>query len=1072
METGRTRLSPFTLIVSFVCLALVGLALVPQLPVKLNPSRSLPGFTVSFNMQGASSRVVEMEVTSKLEAMLARIRGVEKMRSTSGNGYGSITIDLDKHADVDAVRFEASTIVRQTWPELPDGVSYPVIQMKVPEQQAQRPFLAFSLNAPSTPILIQQYAEEHIKPRLARLDGVYKVEITGATPMEWQLEYDSEQLRRLGVSVDDISLAVQNHYRREFLGTNDVGDGQGGRQWIRVALVPEGSASRFDASAIPVATADGKMLRLDELVTVTHAEAAPQSYYRINGLNSIYLSVTAEEMANQLRLATAVEKEMDAMRSILPAGYEVHTSYDATEYIREELDKIYWRSGLTVLILLAFVWLITRRLRYLFLIVTSLAVNICVAVIFYYAFGLEMQLYSLAGITVSLNLVIDATIVMTDHILHRRNLKAYLSVLAATLTTMGALVIIFFLKEEIRLNLQDFAAVVIINLGVSLLVSLFFVPSMIEKIGLVKNKPLRLSARLRGHLPRCLSGRRPAVYFTRFYEGMICLLRRHRWAVWVVLLLAFGLPVFLLPEKVEGDGRWARLYNETLGSTTYKEDIKPIVDKALGGTLRLFVEKVYNGSYFARNEEVALYAYATLPNGSTLDQMNTLMKRMETYLAQFKEIRQFHTSVYSARRADLAIYFKKEYQHTSFPYTLKANIISKALQLGGGSWTVYGLQDQGFSNNVHESAGSYRVEMYGYNYDELYEWAERLKAKLLTHRRIKEVNINSEFSYWKDDYQEFYFDLDKRRMAEADILPVTLFAAVQPIFGRDMLIGSVVTEDGTEDIKLSSRQSQEYDIWAMRFYPYGVGDGRHYKLSELATVAKGQMPQQIAKEDQQYRLCLQYDYIGSGEMGNRLLESDLEEFNQLLPMGYAAKSERGYWTWGKDSGKQYLLLGLVIAIIFLITGILFNSLKQPLAIISVIPVSYIGVFLTFYVFRLNFDSGGFASFVLLCGITVNASIYILNEYNSLRRHFPRLAPLHAYTKAWNAKIVPIFLTVVSTILGFIPFMVGTNKEAFWFPLAAGTIGGLMLSMVGIFFFLPLLVLKRKEARRGRPLTPP
>ena len=331
-------------------------------------------------------------------------------------------------------------------------------------------------------------------------------------------------------------------------------------------------------------------------------------------------------------------------------------------------------------------------------------------------------------------------------------------------------------------------------------------------------------------------------------------------------------------------------------------------------------------------------------------------------------------------------------------------MISKALQLGGGSWTIYGLQDQGFSNDVREGAGSYRVTMYGYNYDELYEWAERLKAQLLTHRRIKEVLVNSEYSYWKDDYQEYYFDLDSRRMAQEGIDASTLFAFVRPIFGRDMQVGLVITDEGTEAIKLSSRQSREYDIWAMRFYPYDAGADKHYKLSELAAVEKGQMPQEIAKEDQQYRLCLQYEYIGSGEMGRRLLEQDLEDFNKVLPMGYTAKADSNYWSWGKDGGRQYLLLGVVIAIIFLLTGILFNSLKQPLAIISVIPVSYIGVFLTFYVFRLNFDQGGFASFVLLCGITVNASIYILNEYNNLRRCFPHLRPLRAYVKAWNAKI--------------------------------------------------------------------
>ena len=768
------------------------------------------------------------------------------------------------------------------------------------------------------------------------------------------------------------------------------------------------------------------------------------------------MSVTAVETANQLQLSNEVMQEMEVIRLTLPPGYEVHTSYDATEYIREELNKIYFRTGLTVLILLVFVWIITLNLKYLLLIVTSLAINISVAVIFYYLFGLEMQLYSLAGITVSLNLVIDSTIVMTDHILHRRNLKAFMSVLAATLTTMGALVIIFFLDEKIRLNLQDFAAVVIINLAVSLFVALFFVPAMIDRIKLVKRQSVKRW--VRSHIRI----RRLTVYFTHFYQLLIRFLLRWRVAVCILLLLGFGLPVFLLPEKLEGEGKWIERYNKTLGSSTYKEKVKPVVDKALGGSLRLFVQKVYEGSYFSRNEEVVLYANANLPNGSTLEQMNTLVKRVETYLSGFKEIKQFHASVYNARRANLQIYFKKEYQHSGFPYTLKANLIGKVSELGGGSWDVYGLQDQGFSNDVRESAGSYRIKMYGYNYDELYAWAEKLKEVLLSHRRIKEVFIKSEFSWWKDDYQEFYFNLNKERMAQEGINAQHLFSAIQPIFGKNMQVGSVVTESGTESIRLSSRQSHDYDVWAMQFFPYGVDGGKHYKLSELATVEKGQMPQQIAKENQQYRLCLQYEYIGSYEQGNKIQKRDLEEFNKLLPMGYTAESDRQSWSWGKKDNKQYLLLLVVIAIIFFTTSILFNSLKQPLAIIFVIPVSYIGVFLTFYWFRLNFDQGGFASFVLLCGITVNASIYILNEYNSIRSRFPRLSMLRAYTKAWNAKILPIFLTVVSTILGFIPFMVGTDKEAFWFPLAAGTIGGLVMSIIGIFFFLPVFSLKRKE----------
>ena len=1052
MSNKIRTFSPFTLIVAFVCLSLVGLALVPLLPVKLSPSRTLPGLTVSFSMPGNSSRVIEAEVTSRLEGMLTRVKGVKNVNSTSDNGSGSITLELDKHADMDATRFEVSTIIRQTWPQLPEGVSYPQIYARRSNDNASRPFMTYTLNAPATPILIQRYAEENIKPVLGQLRGLYKVDLSGATPMEWQLEYDNVQLSQLGITLTDIQSAIAGHYEKEFLGICSIEKGTGGTEWIRLVRSATGNENDFTPSDIRLKTKDGTMIGLDKLIKVVHVEAPPTSYYRINGLNSIYLNLTAEETANQLELSEQVKNKMYELEEKMPPGYEVHIGYDATEYIQKELDKIYFRTGLTILILLVFVALITWNLRYLLLIVTSLTVNISIAFIFYYIFGLEMQLYSLAGITISLNLVIDNTIVMTDHIRNRRNLKAFVSVLAATLTTVGALVIIFFLDEKIRLDLQDFAAVVIINLLVSLFVALFFVPSMIEKIKLVGKKDKRLRSWVK----------RPAVQFSRLYVRLIGWFCRYRVVACILLVLAFGLPVFLLPEKMEGEGVFAEYYNKIFNNSTYKEKVKPVVDKALGGSLRLFVDKVYNGSYFNRSEgETVLSVTATLPNGSTLEQMNVLIKKMETYLTEFKEIKQFQTSIYSARRASMQIYFTQEHQHSGFPYTLKANIISKAQTLGGGSWGVYGLQDQGFSNDTRESAGSYQVKLYGYNYDELAYWADRLKEKLLGHRRIKEVTINSEFSWYKDDYSEFFLDLDKHRLAKENITGMQLFTALRPVFGRDLTCATIVYDNQTEQLKLTSLQSQEYDVWSLVNVPFRI-NGQSYKLADFATVEKGKSPQKVAKENQQYRICLQYEYIGSSEQGRKLLKKDLEEFNAGLPMGYVAQDEMRGWSWGKDDNKQYALLLLVIAIIFFTASILFNSLKQPLAIIFVIPISYIGVFLTFYLFGLNFDQGGFASFVLLCGITVNASIYIMNEFNAIRRRFPKLVPVRAYVKAWNAKIVPIFLTVVSTILGFIPFMVGTGKEGFWFPLAAGTIGGLIMSILGIFVFLPIFTLKKRH----------
>ena len=204
--------------------------------------------------------------------------------------------------------------------------------------------------------------------------------------------------------------------------------------------------------------------------------------------------------------------------------------------------------------------------------------------------------------------------------------------------------------------------------------------------------------------------------------------------------------------------------------------------------------------------------------------------------------------------------------------------------------------------------------------------------------------INSEFSWWKDDYQEFYFNLNKARLTQEDIQPIDLFASINPVFGKDIYTGTIVVNEETEKLKLSSRQSQEYDVWSMQYVPQTI-DGKPYKLAELASVEKGQMPQKVCKVNQQYRLCLQYEYIGASNQGNKIQERDLKEINAILPMGYTAKSESAYWYWDKKDNKQYLLLLLIIVIIFFTTSILFNSLKQPLAVIFVIPISYIGCLL-------------------------------------------------------------------------------------------------------------------------------
>lgn len=1058
----KKKISSFSIILAFACLSLVGIAMLPLLSVKLSPSQTLPQISISFSMPGSAPKTVEMAVTSKMEAMFNRMRGIAKITSKSGNGWGRISIEFDKHTDMDIARFEVSTIIRQMWPLLPENVSYPSISQSRADQEADRAFLSFTINAPIPPQEIQGFVENTLKPQIAMIAGVKNVDVTGSTPMVWQLTYDADQLTIHGIRIRDVQDAIKNALRQDFLEMAFyTPEGGGDSEWVSVMLSPPEAYEEDLLKEIGIKRIDGTMVPLEKVIEINRVESQPQSYYRINGLNSIYLSIMADESSNQLALGMKIRQKISAMHLALPPGYEVHTAYDATEYIQSELQKVYFRTGLTLTFLLIFVFISYRNLKYMMLIIVTLCCNLATAVICYYLLKLEIQLYSLAGITISLTLIIDNTIVMADHFVRKNNRLSFMAILAATVTTIGSLSIIFFLDEKLRLSLQDFAAVIMINLSISLLIALFLVPALIDKLSIERKnqKPRQKEGRF------FRKKRRTYVYFARPYMAVIRFLQRWRLAAIIALILAFGLPVFLMPEKIEGNSNWVEWYNKSIGSNYYQERLSQHVNSFFGGTLRLFVQKVYSGSYFADQEETSLFISASLPSNATIKEMNGLIQQMESYLSQFTEIKQFQTRIRNARQASINIVFTKEHAKSGFPHLLKTKLITKSLELGGGSWGVYGLGD-GFSNDVRESAGSYRVEMYGFNYDDLTVLAEGFKSKLLEHRRIKDVLIESEFSWFKDEYEEFRFDFDKEKLVAENIQPYELYDQLSLVFGRDIRVGEIMTASGPEQLYLTSVQQGEYDLWNMLHMPI-ESSGKTHKMSELAQMSRGQQPREIGKVDQQYRLCLQYEYIGASEQGKKLLDRYVEEFREVLPKGYTIHSATTANWWGDDDQQQYWLLLLIFIIIYFVSSILFNSLLQPLYIIFVIPVSFIGIFLSFYLFKLNFEQGGFASFILLSGLTINANIYIINEYNNINKLGYRLPNLTIYMRAWNAKARPILLTVLSTILGFIPFLLGDSKEAFWFPLAVGTIGGLIVSTCATFLFLPMFMGIGKPSKQGR-----
>jgi len=333
----------------------------------------------------------------------------------------------------------------------------------------------------------------------------------------------------------------------------------------------------------------------------------------------------------------------------------------------------------------------------------------------------------------------------------------------------------------------------------------------------------------------------------------------------------------------------------------------------------------------------------------------------------------------------------------------------------------------------------------------------------MKNERVKEIYILPEMSWFKPDNTEFIVKLDYEKAALAGISPQKLFSDLKEQTINSQAISSIYYKGKFENVRLQHSKANKMDIWNLNRTPLG-NDTAIYRFNKYCRIAKELTAQSVCKENQQYIIYLQFDYIGSDKFARKYIKRTVKEFQVFLPLGYTAKDENDRMFWFANMDKnQYWLLGLIVLMIFFICAVLFESLLYPLAVILTIPVSFIGVFLTFYLFDLNFDQGGFASFILLCGITVSAAIYIINDYSVLRRKNKekKINKMRLYLKAFQYKIIPILLTISASMLGFVPFLIG-EKQAFWFSMAAGVCGGLVFSLLGIVFYLPVFLGIREE----------
>lgn len=1016
------KISPFSVLLLMSVAAVVGLACFSMLRVQYSPTEKGRTFSVSYSYPSASAKTIEADVTSVLEGVFSTVKSSTGIRSVSYDGSGSIDIDIDKHADIQSARLEIASLIRNTYQALPNGCSYPSLTLGE-NGGSSKTAISYSIRSPLPSIEIAEFVEDILMHPLSSIEGVSSVDFYGQTPFEWVVTFDADKAASLDLSATEISSAVRDFYSDELAGMTDNGD-----KTYAVRLKNDtGKGLAF----IPIANKDGRIVHLGDIATFRFQEALPNSYYRVNGLNVLNLTVSASSDANIITVVRNVKDRLAELNSSIPDEIGISVSYDHSEYISDELNKIFVRTLMCLALLLLCSLIASRSLRYMVIVAVTLAVNLCIASACYYFTRLHIHVYTLAGITVSLGIIIDNSIVMIDHYARMKNRSVFPAMMSAVLTTVAALLAVFLLPDSEKSNLTDFCLVIIINLSVSLLVSYLFVPALLSYAPVTINDALTSRKRLRR--------------IARWNHGYARYIRwgtRHKWMLTMAFLASFGLPICFIPED-SAVGTWK----------PYAENRRKI-DEILGSSVGLFDKALSRSNFYREPSRQRLMIQAGMLEGSTIYQLNEVMKSMENYLAQFEEIDVFETRINSYDNGSISVLFKPEYENTWIPSKVKGDVISMAVNFGGANWMVSGIDESYFNNNVVSETRNEYVTLKGYNYDELLDYGEILKDLLAENRRVSDPEIWGS-SWYSRPGTEFNLSYEKERLGLAGISPHDYFSAIQsPLYSAEVLR---LPQDGRfVNLRIESSAKETFDVWHMDNLGVELGDVKA-KLSDVGQIVKKKTGLPIERDNQSYTINVRFNFIGSYQLASKVRKDAVTFMNSsVLPVGYMAYDEENGWFQAHREKYAGMIL-LVILIIFVICAIHFNALRHSLAIIYLVPISFIGVFLVFGLSRYTFDKGGFASFIMLSGLTVNAGIYLVSEWISLKSVKD---PVSRYVRAFNYKITPIVLTLFSTILALIPFLLDGPQEVFWFSFAIGTISGLAFSTIALMLYLPVFLMRK------------